>query len=369
MRGSAGALLFLAAAAQAQTVTTHCQTANVTVPYDPAGARVVVACDPSLPDDVLWNLDRADQIGGDLDGLFNRRIDGSGSVIYVVDSGVLAAHDEFMTPTGSKVIAGIDVSPGPLPCDVPNRALEPCANSGLGSAVDGHGTAVASAAAGNRVGVAPGAKIVAVRAFSSQTGVTPAVLLAAFDKIVEHAAGQAFKTGIVVMSIGLNNFVMPPEVETKIREMISGVDGKRFLFTFFAGNVDIHHCDAAGGPLVVPTLLGLRIKGAITVAGLTRTNEFWSNSCRGEVLAPAADVLLASFTGHDHYRPASYSSGTSYAAPYVAGIAARMLQLDPNLTPEELEERIESSPALATDGQRVAVFVPPSGPRRRAVGR
>jgi subtilisin family serine protease len=353
------------------------------VPYDPNGARLLVACDRSFPDDVLWNLDRADQAGGDLDGAFNRRIDGSGSVIYIVDSGVLASHDEFMTPTGSKVIAGFDLLAdefgGRMPCPG-NWALAPCTDWALGVLVDGHGTAVASAAAGNRVGVAPGAKLVSIRAFGF-VALTPARLIAALDTIIRHAwdpAAPQFKTGIVSLSIGL--FDADAAVEAKIRQMISGVgrdgrpdpNGKRFFFTFFGGNWREGHCDDSGKLLVFPSNRGASIDGAVTVGGLERPNEIWNGTCRGagiEVYAPAADVLVASLTGRDHYRPAYLSSGTSYAAPYVAGIAARMLQLDPTLTPEEIERRLEASISLATGGEPVAVFVPPAAARRRAVTR
>ena len=364
----------------AQTVPTHCQTSTVPVPYDPHGARLLVACDDSLPDDVLWNLDRADQVGGALDGRFHRAVDGSGSVIYVIDSGVLASHDEFMTATGSKVIAGVDLlasEPGArMPCDG-NWALDPCADFPLGVLVDGHGTAVASVAAGNRVGVAPGAKIVSIRAFGF-VPMTPARLIAALDAIIRHAwdpIAPPFSTGIVSMSVGL--YGSDAAVEAKIRTMIAGVDrdghpdphGKRFFFTFFGGNWSEEHCDDAGNLRVFPSNRGASIKGAVTVGGLQKPNEVWSDACRGagiEVLAPAAGVLVASITGRDHYRPAYISSGTSYAAP--AGIAARMLGQNPALTPEELEDLIDASPSVAAGGEPVAVFVPPATPpRRRAV--
>jgi subtilisin family serine protease len=365
------ALLFAAA------VTTHCQTKDVPLWFDTEGARLLVACDASFPQNSLWNLDRSDQLRGDLDGRFRTpAIDGKGSVVYVVDSGVLAAHEEFMTPAGSKVIAGIDVlrelgNAGKLRCDVPNWALEPCADSVHGARIDGHGTAVASVVAGNRVGVAPGASIVAVRAFGVHTGLTPEILLRALDAIVAHAAEpttRPFRTAVIVMSIGLNEHLMPPEVEAKIRQMVSGIDGKRFLFTFFAGNADFNHCDAAGNSIVAPTRLGPSIEGAITVGGMSAPNDFWSNSCRGEVLGPAADVVVAHNTARDHYRPVAYSSGTSYGAPYVAGIAARMLQVNPQLTPAEIEDLLTTSPSRATNGQAVAVFVEPSSARHRAVG-
>jgi subtilisin family serine protease len=105
-----------------------------------------------------------------------------------------------------------------------------------------------------------------------------------------------------------------------------------------------------------------------------------------EVLAPADHILCASTSGHNHYRGTwkdafitvslDYSSGTSYATPFVSGIAARMLEADPTLTPAELEQRIKASSSYidqlyGTDaGGRVAVLIenpPPVPPKRRAV--
>jgi len=358
----------------AQIVSTRCATSTVAVPYDPHGARLLGACGEAQPDNVLWNLDRADQVDGALDGEFNRRIDGTGSVIYIIDSGIMASHDEFrMRDGGSKVIAGVDlladIFGGAMPCDG-NWAVNACTDWELGVLIDGHGTAVASAAAGNRVGVAPGAKLVSIRAFGFPA-LTPARLMAALDAVIEQAWKlQSSRTGIVNLSVGLPR--IDAGVETKIREMIGGVDrdghpdpkGKRFFFTFFGGNANSSHCED-GALVVFPSNRGAAIRGAVAVGGVEWPNRVWSWSCRSEgieVLAPAADVLVASLTGHDHYRGAYLSSGTSYAAPYVAGIAARMLQQNPGLTPEELEERIEATPARVENagtgaaGGRLAVF-------------
>ena len=88
--------LFFVSSGFGQPTPTRCQTSPVTVSYDSSGARLLGACDGSFPDDVLWNLDRSDQVNGVLDGRFNALNDRTGSVVYVVDSGTLASHDEFM---------------------------------------------------------------------------------------------------------------------------------------------------------------------------------------------------------------------------------------------------------------------------------
>jgi subtilisin family serine protease len=105
----------------------------------------------------------------------------------------------------------------------------------------------------------------------------------------------------------------------------------------------------------------------ITVGAITRDNEVWSRSCAGplvEVLAPGANVLLASGTGIDHFIQPAFGSGTSFATPYVAGMAARILEREPDLTPAEVEARLKSSSSLV-NGLPVPVMTPMF--RRRAV--
>ena len=70
--------------------------------------RILLGCGDGFADDVLWHLDRMDQVAPELNGRAYRGHGGRGSVIYIVDTGVLATHAEFMTGTGSRVIAGYE---------------------------------------------------------------------------------------------------------------------------------------------------------------------------------------------------------------------------------------------------------------------
>ena len=50
-------------------------------------------------------------------------------------------------------------------------------------------------------------------------------------------------------------------------------------------------------------------------------------------------LLAASVHDRDRFKPDIVRSGTSYATPYIAGRAARLLELDPLLTPVGVEAK------------------------------
>ena len=369
-----GSALFLAA-----TVSTMCQTADVQV-FTNLTDRRIVGCGEGFPDNVLWNLDRADSVDGSLDGKLNRTTTGRGAVIYILDTGVLRDHTEFERATGSTVIDGYEIGGYPTLC--PEPVLSPCFESFPELLIFTHGTSVASVAAGKTVGIAPDAQLVAIR-----VGYPENNWVKALEKVIEHAFAPTtpqFRTGIINISGGVTLKGPIPKFEALMRRMIGGVNergesdpnGKRFLFVTAAGNslepltpgADRGQCDPHGNVQLQPGSLGTSIDGLITVGGLTKANEVWSGACAGplvEVLAPAEGVLVASISGKDAYRglPVEFTSGTSYSTPYVSGLAARMLELDPALTPAELERRLKASPSRAAG---LPVPVAPVVTKRRA---
>ena len=95
--------------------------------------------------------------------------------------------------------------------------------------------------------------------------------------------------------------------------------------------------------------LGRNVEGMITVGGMTPNNTAWLGTCRGgvEVLAPAQGIFSASITAADHYRgrKPNQRNGTSFAAPIIAGIAARLLSDRPDLSPAQIEAWITATPS------------------------
>jgi subtilisin family serine protease len=356
---------------RAESISTRCTEREVELSSQLSVARLD-RCGDDQSDELLWYLDRIDQVGGALDGSFDRSGNGTGSVIYVMDTGVMAAHQEFARANRTRVIGGIDatesVDIGRSRCTSANKATAPCFDNYDELPSASHGTSVASIAAGANIGVAPGASIVSVRVMNERGLATTRTYLEGLDGIIKHAwnpATPSFKTAVVNISGwvlerlngtsgGGRPVVSYAALEKKIRDMIGGVDangnpdpnGKRFLFVVAANNVD-GGCGAAGMIDRFPATLGTSIEGLITVGGMTASNTAWSGSCRGgvEVLAPAQFIFSATITGPQDYRNRRLRSGTSFATPIISGIAARLLGDRPDLTPQQLESWIEATPS------------------------
>ena len=127
-----------------------------------------------------WGLDRVDQRALPLDGRASRHPDaGAGALLYVVDSGVTAAHVDF---TG-RVVASIHARPAESPAA---RARADAA----GGDCYGHGTAVASLAAGASSGLAPAARIVSVRVLDCAGNGRVSDVVAGLEAVVEHVEAE-----------------------------------------------------------------------------------------------------------------------------------------------------------------------------------
>ena len=292
--------------------------------------------DPSTPSDAAtpraesndgqptlsWGLDRIDQRALPLNSLYGRTQSGTGVTAYVVDTGVRATHSDL----SGRVATGFSTI-----------------NDGNGSNdCHGHGTHVAGTIAGTNYGVAPAALVVPIRVMSCSGSGSTSDIIAGIDWIINHH--QAGVPAVANLSLG------GPRSAALDHAVARGVaDGVTFVVA--AGNSNVSACTVspAGEPL------------AITVGSTTSTDDRSSFSNFGsclDVFAPGSNIVSA---GHSSDSATRTMSGTSMAAPHVAGVAALALSQNPTLTPTEVAS------AIATSATRNAVRDPGVGSLNRLV--
>ncbi len=253
-----------------------------------------------------WGLDRIDQRARPLDGSYTYNANGTGVTVYIIDTGINFSHAEYAT----RASTGVDeVTIG-------------------GNAADcnGHGSHVAGTVGGTTYGVAKSVRLVAVRVLNcsgsgSTSGVIAGIDWVTANKTLPAAANMSLGGGF---STALNQ-----AVENSIA---AGV-----VYAIAAGNSTADACNAS--PASAPS--------AITVGATDINDNFASFSNFGTCVRINAPGVSITSAWIGSATATNTISGTSMAAPHVAGASALYLQVNPTATPAQVRSALTSN---ATSG-------------------
>ena len=315
-----------------------------------------------------------------MNGADGTALDGSGVSIAVIDSGVDPSHPYLQDEDGSAVVRSLKVL-----CDPLELFCQVLDTQGLDTdtlALGGHGTHVSGIAAGRPVqaggrelhGAAPGANLVSLS--------TGAVLLivgadAALNWVLEnHEApcGPSVPTS-ECPPIKVTNNSYGPSGGGEFDPSSATVKLQRALAAEGVVTVWANGNDGGDGTSSLSNPPGMDpTPGILSVASYndlgtgTRDGELSEFSSRGEAGDPSTypdisapgDLITSSCriylpictTGFDVIEGGDYNtiSGTSMAAPHIAGIVAQLFEADPGATPGEVEAALKSTAHKYTFG-------------------
>jgi subtilisin family serine protease len=263
-----------------------------------------------------WALDRVDQRDLPLNNQYVFTSTGVGVNIYIIDSGIRLTHGEF----GGRA----QYVPSPMNGDFVGDG------HGNGGDCYGHGTAVAGVAAGATYGVAKDATLWAARVLDCNGNGLASMALEAVDWITAHGQLPA----VVNMSLGYGGDV------PALRQAVENSIAAGFVYTVAAGNFIIPQDACLGSPANAPNALTV---GACDI--LDREANWSAFGACVDLLGPGVNVTSASHLGDN---ATAATSGTSMAAPEVAGTVALFLEAHPEARPTDANNVIIAS---ATTGR------------------
>ncbi|MER6416074.1 type VII secretion-associated serine protease mycosin [Streptomyces humidus] len=314
----------LAAAATLLTAATFLTTATVLAPPAAAAGKPPYSDRCTFPNGAYpgrpWALQRVL-----LDELWSRS-KGEGVRVAVIDTGVDVKNPQLT--------AAVDVKAGRnlLPKNLKDDRGDPVERGDENGTTDtvGHGTKVAGIIAARPldgtgfVGLAPEATVIPIQQNDAEGHGDTKSLAGAIRYAVQAGAG------VINISQDTSNAVRPSDdLERAVDEALA----RNVVVVASAGN------DGVGGN--VKKTYPASYAGVLAVAASDRNNERASFSQSGDfvgVAAPGVDIV-STVPGGGHCS----DNGTSFSAPYVAGVAALLKARHPDWTAREIVAQIEQT--------------------------
>ena len=264
--------------------------------------------------------------------LWDKSLTGNNITVAVIDTGIYKNHSAFTNDGklnwSDRIIKYFDV--------ITNTSDMPRDNNG-------HGTWVASILGGNCTeyqGVAPSVNLIVLRIFDAGGETNVSIFENAINWILRYK--DLYNIKIVSMSFGakpeLDNLFQIAYLQQIVRKLVD--DG---IFVVAAGGNDGDPSQSEGDRTINSPASDKKV---LAVGGVDYNGYMYQLSSGGpsyeftkkpDVCAPAVNILGADIGFPNDY---TFRSGTSGATPFVAGLAALMLEKKDTLTPMELKNII-----------------------------
>jgi len=253
----------------------------------------------------------------------DKSITGQGVTVAVIDTGIDYNHSDLggCFGEGCKVVGGYDYLDGDAdPMDV-----------------HGHGTHVAGiiAANGSMTGVAPAASLYAYKVCDYTC--PHDAILAAIEASVDPDGDPATDDGVDIVNMSLGG---PGPIDDPLNIAVNEASASGTLFVISAGNEGESGFQTVGSPG--------NAEMALTVGSTEKNDTLSSFSSLGpvltenfqkpEVVAPGGQINSLA-----PGQSVASMSGTSMAAPHVAGVAALVKQAKPTLNGQEIKSIIAAT--------------------------
>ena len=269
-----------------------------------------------------WGVHNTGQSGGlvdfdmDCPEAWDVTIGDPSIIVVILDTGVDPTHPDINQITGEDFTNDIDLNGAPV------------------NVCDSHGTAVAGCVSGiinngiGGVGAAPGCVIASARPFSSNVPCDGTWSSFASWTVNALAWAEAIGARVTNNSNGYG--------------FTSASIANKYLETRNNGMVHFAAAGNGGSPIIgYPASLP-------TVNSVTALNRFGERATFSDYgvgtafSAPGESIVTTDRQGGLGYTGGDYATvnGTSFASPYVAGVAALILSVDPSLTAAEVEQAL-----------------------------
>jgi len=285
------------------------------VHYDGLASIAENSCTHTQPNAPSWGIARTSHKGGfDNEGLrddhyYDQQFTGQGVDIYILDTGIYITHNDF----GGRARYGANFVDS-VPTDQ-----------------NSHGTHCAGTAAGARFGLAKAANLIAVKVLNAGGSGSYSGIIAGIQWVTtNYNAGT--NPAVASMSLGgTADGGMNAAVRASI---LAGI-----VYSIAAGNSNGNACNfyPASEPLALTV-------GSTTIASsgndeYDQRSSFSNFGTCLDIWAPGTSITSAAITGPDS---SSVKSGTSMACPHVTGAVAVILGQQRDLTPPQVQARLNA---------------------------